>query len=101
MSAENAFKILHRNFQYDCFLQNLSTVQIFVPVGKEQIVISQQIVFGADFDDYILFEANMRGYNEIKSWILSMGSNVKVIEPENLKMDIIEDLKLSLASYSK
>lgn len=43
----------------------------------------------------------MRGYNEIKSWILSMGSNVKVIEPENLKMDIIEDLKLSLASYSK
>ena len=30
-----------------------------------------------------------------------MGSNVKVIEPENLKMDIIEDLKLSLASYSK
>ena len=66
---------------------------------KEKIWVDNQKI--TDFDDYILFEANMRGYNEIKSWILSMGSNVKVIEPENLKMDIIEDLKLSLASYSK
>ena len=72
---------------------------VFLRVIKEKIWVDNQKI--TDFDDYILFEANMRGYNEIKSWILSMGSNVKVIEPENLKMDIIEDLKLSLASYSK
>ena len=35
----------------------------------------------------------MKGYSEIKSWILSMGSNVEVIEPQNLREDIISEIE--------
>lgn len=47
-------------------------------------------------DKAIIFEATMRGYTEIKSWILSMGRFVEVIAPDRLIDDIrkeIEELK--------
>lgn len=42
-------------------------------------------------DKTIYFTAKMKGYTEIKTWILSMGCNVEVIEPIKLKKDIIEE----------
>ena len=35
----------------------------------------------------------MKGYSEIKSRILSMGSNVEVIYPQNLREDIIAEIE--------
>ena len=35
----------------------------------------------------------MKGYSEIKSWILSMGANVEVIKPEKLREDIICEIE--------
>lgn len=70
----------------------------FKYIVKEKVWVDNQKI--TDFGDYILFEANMRGYSEIKSWILSMGTNVKIIEPENLKKDVIKDLKNTLNLYN-
>ena len=35
----------------------------------------------------------MKGYSEIKSWILSMGANVEVISPKNLRRDIMDEIE--------
>lgn len=40
-------------------------------------------------DESIIYEAQMKGKEEIVSWILSLGEYVKVLEPEN----IIEDIR--------
>lgn len=41
----------------------------------------------------IIYKARLKGYQEVKSWVLSMGSKVEVLEPEKLKEDIIEELR--------
>lgn len=35
----------------------------------------------------------MEGKTEIISWVLSMGSNVKVLEPEELKLKIKDEVE--------
>ena len=35
----------------------------------------------------------MRGYEEIKSWILSMGAYVEVVEPDRLRNDILLEIE--------
>ncbi|SHH81683.1 Predicted DNA-binding transcriptional regulator YafY, contains an HTH and WYL domains [Caloranaerobacter azorensis DSM 13643] len=53
---------------------------------------NQKIIFNQE-DNSILFEATMSGLPEIKSWILSMGSCVEILEPEELKEEIREEVK--------
>jgi len=60
-------------------------------VKERQYVIEQSI---EELDEYtIIFRAKMKGYKEIKSWVLSMGSLVEVIEPVKLKEDILNEVK--------
>ena len=40
-----------------------------------------------------MFKAKMRGYEEIKSWILSMGAYVEVVEPDRLRNDILLEIE--------
>ena len=42
-------------------------------------------------DGTIYFEAKLKGYKEIKSWVMSMGSLVEVIEPTRLKKEILDE----------
>lgn len=49
----------------------------------------------------IYFTANMKGYAEIKTWIMSMGSNVEVIEPFKLKEEIIKEADKIVNLYKK
>lgn len=44
-------------------------------------------------DNSIIFEAKMRGKTEIKSWILSMGARVEVLEPNSLIGEIKDEIK--------
>lgn len=44
-------------------------------------------------EDKIIYEAEMAGYKEIKSWILSMGKYARVIEPIELKEEIKKDIE--------
>ena len=41
------------------------------------------------------------GLDEIKRWILSLGPEAAVLEPEKLKEMICKDLSRNLAQYSK
>lgn len=52
-------------------------------------------------DESILFKAKMRGYSEIKSWILSMGCQVEVLAPEKLRSDINGEAEKIRALYVK
>jgi len=40
------------------------------------------------------------GKEEIKAWILSFGSKVKVLSPKSLRAQIENDLSRNLASYN-
>ncbi|TJX64084.1 WYL domain-containing protein [Soehngenia saccharolytica] len=44
-------------------------------------------------EDKIIYEAEMTGYKEIKSWILSMGKYARVIEPIELREEIKKDIE--------
>jgi len=101
---------IDKHFSWDNYIKNCIgiykgneikvTLEIrndFRYIVKEKIWVDDQKI--TDFGDYIIFEAKMRGYNEIKSWILSMGSNVKVIEPQNLKDDILREVKQIIEYY--
>lgn len=60
-------------------------------VREKQYSINQKIT---EIDeDTIIFEAELKGYPEVKAWVLSMGSKVEVLEPEKLRKDIDEEIR--------
>lgn len=60
-------------------------------VKEKQYSVEQRIT---ELDkDTIIFEARLKGYPEVKSWVLSMGSKVEVLEPEKLREDIIDEMR--------
>lgn len=64
-------------------------------VSEKLWVDNQKIIWNKD--ESIIFEASMSGKVEIISWILSMGSKVKVLEPKEL----VEDVKKELDDINK
>jgi oligoendopeptidase F len=52
-------------------------------------------------DESIIFEAELQGKTEIISWILSMGSAVKVLEPVELKEEILKKLEDTIKLYKE
>ncbi|WP_455539345.1 helix-turn-helix transcriptional regulator [Terrisporobacter sp.] len=64
----------------------------FSIIIKEKIWVDNQKII-ENKDKSIIFKATMKGYSEIKSWILSMGADVEVIEPEKLREDIISEVE--------
>jgi len=59
-------------------------------VKEKQYSVNQKIT-EVD-EDTIIFEAELKGYPEVKSWVLSMGSKVEVLEPEKLRKDIAKEM---------
>lgn len=60
-------------------------------VKERQYSLNQKIT---EIDENtIIFEANIKGYEEIKTWVLGMGSNAEVIEPARLKEDVKEEIR--------
>ena len=45
-------------------------------------------------DGSIILTIKTSGIFDLKKWVLSFGANAKVIEPDKLKIDIIEEIKL-------
>ncbi|MDH2879774.1 helix-turn-helix transcriptional regulator [Bacillus cytotoxicus] len=58
---------------------------------------NQKIEYNADKS--IRFRATMSGKESIKKWILGMGANVKIVEPKNLRGEIVEESKKLLELY--
>lgn len=77
------------------------TLKIHYPMSE--IVKERQYVVEYSIEEIdentIIFKARMKGYKEIKSWILSMGSFVEVIEPQKLKNDILDEIKAIMKLY--
>ncbi len=58
---------------------------------KEKIWVEDQKI--TEFEDRsIIFEAKMKGFTEIKSWVLSMGSQVVVMEPGELGKELLDEI---------
>lgn len=94
-------EIINKSFGiYDSELINLK-LKIYYPmsqiVKEKQYSINQEI---EEIDDRtIYFKAKMKGYVEIKSWVMSMGSLVEVIEPVRLKEDILDEMQKLIDLY--
>ncbi|GAE90645.1 helix-turn-helix transcriptional regulator [Acetivibrio straminisolvens] len=58
---------------------------------KEKIWVSNQVITELE-DKSIIFEAKMRGLTEIKTWILGMGANVTVLEPDEVAEKIKNEI---------
>lgn len=65
---------------------------------KENIYSANQEIIDLD-NNKILFKAKMTGYMDILDWVKSMGSHVEVLEPRELREDIIKDLKKTIDIY--
>lgn len=68
----------------------------FSVIIKEKIWVENQEILEHE-DESITFKATMRGYTEIKSWVLSMGANVEVVQPSSLR----EEIKLEIEKIKK
>lgn len=65
---------------------------------RERIYSKNQVIT-ENKDGTILFEATLSSKEEIIRWILSMRSCVKIIEPENLKLEIKEELNKMIRNF--
>ena len=50
-------------------------------------------------DGSIIFEGNVNSIDEAATWILSFGKGAKVLEPDNLKLKVIQLAKEALSNY--
>lgn len=66
---------------------------------REKIWSDNQVITDIPNEKAILFEAHLQGEIEIISWILSMGSDVEVIEPTDLKDKIREKLEKMIKNF--
>ncbi|MDW8802506.1 WYL domain-containing transcriptional regulator [Clostridium sp. A1-XYC3] len=67
----------------------------------EKVWVENQKIHFNDKDNSITFEAKTTGIEDIKKWVLGMGSDAEVIEPENLKTSVIEEINKIKAIYCK
>ncbi|MBV1758983.1 MAG: transcriptional regulator [Dethiosulfatibacter sp.] len=68
-------------------------------IVREKIWSQNQVITEIPNEKAILFEAHLQGEIEIISWILSMGSDVEVIEPTDLKDKIREKLEKMIKNF--
>ena len=61
-------------------------------IVREKIWVENQKIKEPEPKNSIIFEAKMKGEAEIKSWILSMGAHVEVLEPEELIAEIRNEI---------
>ncbi|AKL95676.1 transcriptional regulator [Clostridium aceticum] len=76
-------------------------LKIYYPMSeivKEKQIAKNQRITIID-DNTIYFQAEIKGYTEIKTWIMSMGSSVEVLEPVKLKKDIFEEINKIINLY--
>ena len=79
---------IYKDGEYDIVLKIKNPFSIII---KEKIWVDNQEII--EEENSIIFKATMKGYSEIKSWILSMGANVEVISPKNLRRDIMDEIE--------
>ena len=89
---ENCFGI-YKGKEYNIKLKIMHPMSQII---KEKIWVENQVITEND-DKSIIFKAKMRGLTEIKTWILGMGANVIVLEPN----EIVEEIKNEINKMKK
>ncbi len=69
-------------------------------IVRERQYSMNQIIEDID-EETIYFEAKLKGYEEVKAWVMSMGSFVEVIEPMKLRDEILDEAKNVIKKYEK
>lgn len=67
-------------------------------ITSEKIWVDNQKISWND-DESIIFEATMTGKTEIVSWIMSMGSSAKVLQPKELRDEVVRKLEEAIEVY--
>ncbi|MCY6354760.1 helix-turn-helix transcriptional regulator [Clostridium sp. ZS2-4] len=101
-----------KNFSLEEYLQNNFGIykdgqvelklKIYYPMAqiiKEKQRVKNEKIEDYKEDNYIIYKAKIYGETEIKTWILGMGSNAEVLEPESFKEKIREEIKKTLEIY--
>lgn len=68
-------------------------------IVKEKVLVDNQKIIDKKEEGYIIYEAVMEGKEEIISWILSMGSYAKIIEPNFLQDEIKKEIEKIKNNY--
>lgn len=68
-------------------------------IVREMIYTETQTITELDGGEAILFEAVMRGRQEIVSWILGMGDKAMVLAPEDLRDEVAEQARRIAGAY--
>lgn len=68
-------------------------------IGNRQLMEVQELT--KEKDGSVIYETTVNSLNEIASWIVSRGKGVIVIEPEKLKLQVIETANGVLENYKK
>jgi len=78
-------------------------IKIFPPASRwvrEEIRHPTQEIISLD-NEVILFKAEVSSLVEIKRWVLQLGSCARVLKPEDLKQEVIEEIEEMRGRYSK
>lgn len=79
-------------------------LKIYYPYAKkikEHRWVNKEKIEDHHKENYIIYEADMEGKTDIIEWIMKMGSNVEVIEPKEIKEEIISECKKIMRLYKE
>ena len=51
-------------------------------------------------DGSVILSMNVEGIAEIRSWVLSFGSHAEVLEPEEFRKEVVEEIRLAGEKYN-
>lgn len=85
-------------FDDDMFDLKLKILYPMSQIVKEKQYTLEENIIDID-EETIIYEARLKGYKEVKSWVLSMGSNVEVLEPKKLREDVVEEIRIMQKAY--
>jgi predicted DNA-binding transcriptional regulator YafY len=99
-------RLLHNSWLIDTSRQVTVRVRFFNPGRNQSNFIKERVLLQGQWgviveenEESFLFEIEVNGTTEIKPWIRSFGSSCEVLEPKQLRMEMIEEWKEILAYY--
>jgi predicted DNA-binding transcriptional regulator YafY len=95
-------KLLEASF--DIIYDDPVSVRLWVSPGQAKYIrerrFFQNQAIVENKDGSLILEIETSGWDDLKRWVMSLGSEAVVLEPKTLKAEIIKDLKQLLKRYN-
>ena len=113
MEETNETFVYPEDFDPDALLESAFNITYGDPVfvrirfsaGQERYIRERQWAKGQKItkepDGSIILEMNTSGRWEVKRWVLSFGAEAELLEPEELREEMVHDLKAAQEAYLK